>query len=170
MQIAENSDDSIYESSYQNIDKAQHPSLRASKLTKRIKKDKYLTPAKRNALKARRNIITHRTRKKRVETEAELLNRVIPALQRTVSLTIYQVDPGHFYSSRSKAKRSIPSKYLTCHRASMESRVILVCLRPRSKLHRKQFLHRTPPHNSDSQSIGFSGAIRAYSINGFIFI
>lgn len=170
MQIAENSDDSIYESSYQNIDKAQHPSLRASKLTKRIKKDKYLTPAKRNALKARRNIITHRTRKKRVETEAELLNRVIPALQRTVSLTIYQVDPGHFYSSRSKAKRSIPSKYLTCLRASMESRVILVCLRPRSKLHRKQFLHRTPPHNSDSQSIGFSGAIRAYSINGFIFI
>ena len=85
MKIAENSDDSVYESTYQNIDKAQHPSLRASKLTKRIMKDKHLTPAKRNALKARRNIITHRRRKKRVETEAELLNRVIPALQRTVS-------------------------------------------------------------------------------------
>ena len=59
------SDDSVYDSTYQVINKQHHPLLRAAKLTKRIRKDKRLTTAQRKALKARRNIITFRIRKKR---------------------------------------------------------------------------------------------------------
>ena len=54
------SDDSVYDSTYQNINKQEHPLLRASKLTKRIRKDKRITHEQRKALKARRNIITFR--------------------------------------------------------------------------------------------------------------
>ena len=57
-----NSDDSVYESTYQVINKQQHPMLRAAKLTKRIRKDKCVTQAERKALKARRNIIMFRIR------------------------------------------------------------------------------------------------------------
>ena len=54
------SDDSVYDSTYQNINKQEHPLLRAAKLTKRIRKDKRITHEQRKALKARRNIITFR--------------------------------------------------------------------------------------------------------------
>ena len=37
------SDDSVYDSTYQVINKQNHPLLRAAKLTKRIRKDKHLT-------------------------------------------------------------------------------------------------------------------------------
>ena len=37
------SDDSVYDSTYQEIDRQSHPLLRAAKLTKRIRKDKRLT-------------------------------------------------------------------------------------------------------------------------------
>ena len=60
------SDDSVYDSTYQNINKLQHPLLRAAKLTKRIRKDQRITQAQRKALKARRYIITFRIRQKRV--------------------------------------------------------------------------------------------------------
>ena len=37
------SDDSVYDITYQNINKQEHPLLRAAKLTKRIRKDKRIT-------------------------------------------------------------------------------------------------------------------------------
>ena len=80
-----NSDDSVYESTYQVINKQQHPMLRAAKLTKRIRKDKNVTHAERKALKARRNIIMFRIRQKRHQNEEDLLLRTIPHLQNQVS-------------------------------------------------------------------------------------
>ena len=35
--------DSVYEETYQNIDNRQHPLLRASKLTKRIRRDRKIS-------------------------------------------------------------------------------------------------------------------------------
>jgi len=60
-----NSDDSVYDSTYQVISKQQHPLLRAAKLTKRIRMDKRLSQVQRKSLKTRRNIITFRIRQKR---------------------------------------------------------------------------------------------------------
>ena len=59
------SDDSVYDNTCQLIPKQEHPLLRASRLTKRIRKDKRINQQQRKALKARRNIITFRIRQKR---------------------------------------------------------------------------------------------------------
>lgn len=59
--------------------------LRATKLTKRIRKDKLITQAERKALKARRNIIMFRIRQKRNQSEEDLLLRTIPQIQSQVS-------------------------------------------------------------------------------------
>ena len=65
LDLAYRSDDTVYESSHQEISKHQHPMLRAAKLTKRIRKDARISQAQRKALKTRRNIITYRLRQKR---------------------------------------------------------------------------------------------------------
>lgn len=72
------SNDSVYDSTYQNIDARQNPLLRAAKLTKRIRKDKRVTVAQLKSLKTRRNIITFRIRKKRMILNEELHSVVIP--------------------------------------------------------------------------------------------
>ena len=78
-------DDSVYESTYQVINKKSHPMLRAFKLTKRIQKDKMITQSTRKALKSRRNIIMFRIRQKRSQYEDELLKQTIPRIQEQVS-------------------------------------------------------------------------------------
>ena len=65
LNVIYDSNDSVYDASQQIICKQQHPLLRAAKLTKRIRRDKRISPAMRKALKTRRNIITFRIRQKR---------------------------------------------------------------------------------------------------------
>ena len=76
----DNDENTVYESSYQNISNRQHPLLRIHKLTKRIQKDKKISNSERKALKARRNIISFRLRQRRQENEQELLLKIIPEL------------------------------------------------------------------------------------------
>lgn len=57
------SDDSVYDSSYTNIDVGEDPMLRATRLKKLIRKNKNLSIEGRKKLKIRRNIIIHRQRK-----------------------------------------------------------------------------------------------------------
>ena len=85
LNVVYDSNDSVYEPSQQIICKQQHPLLRAHKLTKRIRRDKRISPAMRKALKTRRNIITFRIRQKRNQMDEELQLRVIPQLQAQVS-------------------------------------------------------------------------------------
>ncbi len=82
------SNDSVYDSTYQNIDARQNPLLRAAKLTKRIRKDKRVTVAQLKSLKTRRNIITFRIRKKRMILNEELHSSVIPLVQSQVRTCI----------------------------------------------------------------------------------
>ena len=82
------SNDSVYDSTYQDIDARQNPLLRAAKLTKRIRKDKRVTVAQLKSLKTRRNIITFRIRKKRMILNEELHSSVIPLCQSQVRTCI----------------------------------------------------------------------------------
>lgn len=53
---------SIYEASYQEIERNQNPLLRASKIAKRIKFDRRIDMKERKHLKSRYNIIIFRLR------------------------------------------------------------------------------------------------------------
>ena len=74
-------EDSVYDETYQEINKRQHPMLRTYKLSKRIRKDKRMSNEQRKALKTRLNIIQFRIRKNSAKLDDELMNRLIPALQ-----------------------------------------------------------------------------------------
>ena len=78
---SDSSDESVYDSTYQEIDTRQHPALRALKLTKRIRKDKRITRTERKALKQRRCIIEYRMRRDNTKAQTSLVNADIPFVQ-----------------------------------------------------------------------------------------
>lgn len=86
--VIEDSNDSVYDSSNQMIDSKQDPHLRFSRLSKRIKKDKYLTHEGRKTLKVRRNIIKFRLHKARQNMMYDLLNRTVPKVHQNVSFVL----------------------------------------------------------------------------------
>ena len=79
--MAMDSDDSINEQSSQEVVTSLHPLLRSGKLTKRLRKDRNLTPVNRRKLQIRRNNINFRIRKDIQNSDKALLNKVIPLAQ-----------------------------------------------------------------------------------------
>lgn len=90
---AANEDLSVYESTFQEIDTAQHPMLRVAKLTRRLREDKNLSNAGRRNIKARRNIITFRIKQNRAKEEAEFMAKALPQLQSMVSAPLLPFAP-----------------------------------------------------------------------------
>ena len=84
--LANESDDSVYDLSNQEVDTTLHPLLRSYKLTKRIRKDRKLTSESRKKLQTRRNIINFRIRKDSRKSDATLIKKEIPLIQRQVSV------------------------------------------------------------------------------------
>lgn len=78
MELEENSDASVYDTSNESVDRKLESHLRASKLTKVICKHKRIGPKKRQELKIRRNIIKFRMRKSNQQLLDELTYKLIP--------------------------------------------------------------------------------------------
>ena len=78
LDLAIDSDDSVYNSSNQSVDRKLEAHLRAAKLTKVICKDKRITATRRQDLKIRRNIIKFRARESNQKKQDELVFDLIP--------------------------------------------------------------------------------------------
>lgn len=78
-EYALDSDDSVYDLSYQSIDVKEHAMLRSYRLKKVIRKDKNISKSERKNYKIRRNIILHRLRK----TEAKMKLDLVVELEQT---------------------------------------------------------------------------------------
>ena len=83
--LASDSDASVYEQTYQEVETCLHPMLRAMKLTKRIMEDKRISNKLRMDLTQRRNIINFRLQKNAKDRDADLVNIILPAIAEKVS-------------------------------------------------------------------------------------
>lgn len=87
--IAEDSNDSVYNSSNQSVDRKLESHLRASKLKKVITKDKHISVKRRQELKIRKNIIKFRMRTYNSKLADELTYKLIPRSQQKVRNTYH---------------------------------------------------------------------------------
>ena len=97
-----NPDDTVYDPTYQDFEKREHPMLRAYKLNQRIRRDMKISRDQRKALKTRRNIICFRMRKQRHVMNEEIIHSYIPQIIKKVSPKFLNQEKGLTKSLRVK--------------------------------------------------------------------